>query len=258
MKQRNLPSLRTRYRVTANTLVIDLGGPRRVLSSAPQGGGLRSTRYILNHQVDAHPATPGLTTSVERNRRHTWSAPAHYLRRLASALCADDNCVGLMTAVPMKQLVLGRNESDGIWVECFATVGVTNAVRAGEWPNAGSDRKRTTQVGTINLILITNAALSGSAMVGAVQVATESKTGVLRDHAVPSWTGLPGATGTGTDAVVIACGFRSQGVRLSYSGTHTAIGAMIGRVVTDCLTQGLTRAKRWTTRASNRSRPVSA
>ena len=57
--------------------------------------------------------------------------------------------------------------------------------------------------GTINMILITNAALSASAMVTLVQVATESKTAALLAHGVKTWTGQPGATGTGTDAVVV-------------------------------------------------------
>jgi iron complex transport system ATP-binding protein len=162
-----------------------------------------------------------------------------------------------MTAVPMNQLVVGHEQSDGIWVECFATVGITNAVRAGEWPRVVSHPSRVTDLGTINLILITNAALSSAAMVGAAQVVTESKTGILRDHAVPSWTGVPGATGTGTDVVVVACRFRGKGGRMSYSGTHTLIGAMIGRVVGYCVTEGLARAERWTAQAVSRSRSVS-
>jgi adenosylcobinamide amidohydrolase len=85
-------------------------------------------------------------------------------------------------------------------------------------------------------------------MVGAVQVATESKTGVLRDQAVPSWTGLPGATGTGTDAVVVASARRGQGRWQPYAGTHTEIGSMIGRVVAECLLQGLSLAAEWADR----------
>jgi adenosylcobinamide hydrolase len=257
MRTRNLLSLRTHYRVTSDTLVIDLRRPGRVLSSAPQGGGLRSTRYILNHQVNTDSTSDCLTTAVQKPRHPNWGDPARYLRRVSVALGVEDNCVGLMTGVPMEQLVIGREESEGIWVECFATVGINNAVRAGEWPRVGSNPRRATHVGTINLILVTNAALSSAAMVGAVQVATESKTGILRDHAVPSWTGVPGATGTGTDVVVVACRFREKGVRLCYSGTHTVIGAMIGRVISTCVTQGLARAKRWSARASNRSRSVS-
>jgi adenosylcobinamide hydrolase len=254
MKKRQAASLRTSYRVSHRTLVIDLGYARRVLSSAPQGGGLRTIRYILNHQVEANPLSRQRTASTQSPRRDRWDDPARYLRRLAAALGADRDSVGLMTAVPMTQLVMGREESDGIWVECFATVGVTNAVRAGEWPPSRQRVASSKQVGTINLIVITNACLSGSAMVGAVQVATESKTGVLRDHAVPCATGLSGATGTGTDAVVVAGARQGTGKRLRYSGTHTTIGAMIGLVVARCVTQGLARARRWNARGEDRLR----
>lgn len=238
------PDLQTSYRVTGGTLVIDCGAVMRVLSSAPMCGGLFRTRYLLNHQVAANPGEkrPGAAARPLSDGGH----PSRTLRRVGAALGIHAPCVGLMTAVPMTQLVVGREESDGLWVECFATVGVTNAVRAGEPPIP--DHAAVQRPGTINLILITNGCLSHAAMVGAVQVATESKTGVLRDHAVPSWTGRPGATGTGTDAVVIASAPRQAGQWLAYSGTHTAIGALIGRVVADCVTQGLARAAKWTKR----------
>lgn len=229
--------MQTRYRVTEQTLVIDLGGKMRVLSSAPQGGGLTSASSILNHQVESNPI------SNMHSRSH--GDPALALRRLAVRLGIQQGTVGLMTAVPMKQLVRARVLSGAVWVECFATVGVTNAVKAGESPESGVRRSLAAGPGTINLIIVTNASLSSAAMVGAVQVATESKTGVLRDHAVPSWTGQPGATGTGTDAVVIACRLRGKGPWHAYSGTHTMIGALIGQAVTRCVTRGLAKAKQW-------------
>lgn len=229
--------VRTRYRVTNNTLVVNLGGPRWVLSSAPQGGGFTHASYVLNHQVESNP---GVNAG-----RSTHGDPAQYLRKLASGLGVSKGTVGLMTAVPMTQLVTARTSSGSIWVECFATVGVTNAVRAGEKPKPAGRAHRAMTPGTINLIVVTNASLSSSAMVGAVQVATESKTGVLRDHAVFSSTGRPGATGTGTDAVVIACRKRGAGPWHVYSGTHTMLGAMIGEVVAACMIRGLAKAKRW-------------
>src|SRR5262245_46950023 len=156
MKIRDLLNLRTHYRVTADTLVIDLRRPGRVLSSAPQGGGLRSARYILNHQVKADAVLEGQRSAGENPRHPIWDDPARYLRGVANALGIENDCVGLMTAVPMKQLAIGHEESDGIWVECFATVGITNAVRAGEWPAVESDQRTITHFGTINLILVTN------------------------------------------------------------------------------------------------------
>lgn len=229
--------VRTQYRVVQRTLVIDLGGRRRMLSSAPQGGGFRLASSILNHQVDANPGTTGRHPDSVEN-------PARYLRTLASRLGIAADTVGLMTAVPMTQLVTARVSAEQLWVECFATVGITNAVRAGEWP-PHVRRSRHGPPGTINLILITNGYLSNAAMVGAVQVVTESKTGVLRDYAVPSCIDGSDATGTGTDAVVIACSLRGEGPSHIYSGTHTILGALIGRVVADCIARGLKKATIW-------------
>ncbi len=228
----------THSRVRGPTLVIDLEGRKRVLSSAPQGGGLREASYVLNHQVDAHPSMSGQPSPTFRD-------PARCLRELASRMGIRAPIVGLMTAVPMTQVVTARIASDGLWVECFATVGVTNAVRAGEWPLIDRAEDKPGQPGTINLILITNGSLSQAAMVGAVQVATEAKSGVLHDHNVLSCQSGVAATGTGTDAVVIACSFRGQGPLHVYSGTHTVLGALLGQVVTDCVTRGLAKAKAW-------------
>lgn len=228
--------VRTRHQVIGRTLVIHLGGRRRVLSSAPQGGGFGSASHIINHQVDADPSMNG-----------HFPDPARYLRKLASRLGLGCHTVGLMTAVPMTRLVTFRVSSGELWVECFATVGVTNAVRAGEWPLHPDHRKEThvTRVGTINLVLITNGSLSTSAMVGTVQVATETKTGVLRDHTIPSWNGKDLATGTGTDAVVIACRLHGEGPLHTYSGTHTIMGALVGRAVSHCVSLGLIKARKW-------------
>ncbi len=230
----------TRHWVASDTLIVDLGARMRVLSSAPRGGGLRTARYILNHQVPPNP--PGAVA------RKNWEHPSRYLRRLAERLDVESDCVGLMTAVPMTQLVAHREERKGLWVEGFATVGVTNAVRAGEPVRQMQGEPSGATAGTINLILITNGCLTVPAMVGAVQVATESKTGVLRDHAVPSWTGLAGATGTGTDAVVVASALRGNGPWHPYAGTHTEIGSMVGRVVAECLLQGLALSAQWADR----------
>lgn len=230
--------VQTRYCVRGQTLVIDLEGRKRVLSSAPQGGGLTVASYILNHQVDATPSVTGKESM-------SFLDPARCLRQLAARMGIRAPTVGLMTAVPMTQVVTARGTSDGLWVDCLATVGVTNAVRAGEWPLEGSPGKRSGKPGTINIILVTNGSLSQAAMVGAVQVVTEAKSCVLRDHDVRSRQSGAVATGTGTDAVVVACSLRGHGPFHGYSGTHTVIGALVGRVVTDCVTRGLAKAKAW-------------
>jgi adenosylcobinamide hydrolase len=229
--------MRTRYRVEVNTLIVDLGRPCAVISSAPRGGGLGRSRYILNHQVAANPFSQ--STQVPAL---VYEDPARYLGRIARDLGVERQCVGLMTAVSLKHLVRIREEHEGLWVEGFFTVGLTNAVRAGESVVADN---RASSPGTINMVLVTNARFPPSAMVGAVQVATESKTAAVLTADIVSWRGLPGATGTGTDAIVIASG---HGRFCSYSGTHTSIGAMIARVVADGIQEGVALWKKWKSR----------
>ncbi|SLM49697.1 putative Adenosylcobinamide amidohydrolase [Nitrospira japonica] len=227
-----------------DTLVLRLGGMYRVLSSAPGGGGLVRARSILNHQVAANPMTSGRRTVWASKAMSDWQDPARFLGALADRLGVERPVVGLMTAVPMTRLVHRREEKEGIWVECFCTVGVANAVRAGEPVRRDANTRGRRRDGTINIILVTNATLTGSAMVGAVQVATESKTAVLIRRCIPSAASHGTATGTGTDAVVVASnGFGGHKIR--YSGTHTQIGSMIGRLVARCVEEGLTRWFRW-------------
>ncbi|MCP9456003.1 MAG: adenosylcobinamide amidohydrolase [Nitrospira sp.] len=233
-------SVRTDYRVVDRTLIVDLGGRRRVLSSAPQGGGVALVSYVLNHQVDGHDVTPN-------GHPRRFGDPARCLRQVAARYGLKGTTVGLMTAVPMTQLVTARYEAEPLWIECFATVGVTNAVRAGEvgTKRAARQAELVSMVpGTINLILLTNGNLSTAAMVGAVQVATEAKTAVLLEAGVPSMLSGSSATGTGTDVVVIACSRKGEGPFCRYSGTHTVLGALIGQAVTYCVSAGLRKGKR--------------
>ncbi|MEQ1848803.1 MAG: hypothetical protein ABL983_24900, partial [Nitrospira sp.] len=51
--------MQTAFRVRRKTLIVDLGGLRTVLSSAPRAGGVTRARYILNHQVAANAMVKG-------------------------------------------------------------------------------------------------------------------------------------------------------------------------------------------------------
>ncbi|MDP3598188.1 MAG: adenosylcobinamide amidohydrolase, partial [Nitrospirota bacterium] len=184
MKISNSGGMQTAFRVSRKTLIVDLGGLRTVLSSAPKAGGLTRARYILNHQVAANSMVKG-----DRDKNVRCADPARTLSQLALSLDIRDPFVGLMTAVSLADLVTVRVSHDEMWVEGFVTVGTSNAVRAGEPVILGRRMNSQTQAGTINLILVTNARLSGSAMVGMVQVATEAKTAALLQANVKSWTG---------------------------------------------------------------------
>ena len=232
-------TMQTAFRIRQQTLIVDLGGVRSVLSSAPRAGGMTRARYILNHQVAAKPIGEHDRAMGTGTRE---ADPARTLSKLAISLGIRDRFVALMTAVWLKDLVTARESSGAIWVEGFVTVGTSNAVRAGEPAMLSQRNNSGRDPGTINLILVTNARLSASAMVGMVQVATEAKTAALLQAKVKSWTGRSGATGTGTDAVVIVSG---EGPPQRYSGTHTILGELVGRVITQAVEEGLDRYVRW-------------
>jgi adenosylcobinamide hydrolase len=235
MRKLSRRGIQTSFMVRRKTLIVDLGSLRSVLSSAPRAGGITRARYILNHQVAAKP--------INRNDRGMGAGarcadPARTLSKLAISLGIRDKFVGLMTAVSLVDLVTVREAYEHIWVEGFVTVGTSNAVRAGEPVTPRQRTISSAHPGTINLILVTNVRLSAAAMVGMVQVATEAKTAVLLRAKVKSWTGRLGATGTGTDAVVVVSGC---GPPMRYSGTHTILGELVGRVIGTAVTEGLAR-----------------
>jgi adenosylcobinamide hydrolase len=238
MKESAKPAMQTAFIVRRKTLIVDLGSPRCVLSSAPRAGGITWARYILNHQVANNPISRDhcATGAIAR-----CGDPSRTLSKLATSLGIREKFVGLMTAVSLADFVAIRAASDHIWVEGFVTVGTANAVRAGEPAEPRQLTNGRTHPGTINVILVTNARLPASAMVGMVQVATEAKTAVLLHAKVKSWTGRSRATGTGTDAVVVVGG---NGPYMRYSGTHTVIGELVGRVVETAVTEGLARYRR--------------
>ena len=110
--------------------------------------------------------------------------------------------------------------------------------------------------GTINIMLWLNGRMTSGAMVNAVQTAVEAKAAALADAGVlDSENGLP-ATGTTTDAIVIAVGqaveVEEPQPMITYSGTATTAGAAIGRLVYDTVTESLRAGLLWKERVRNK------
>ena len=191
-------------------LLIDLGKRCSGVSSAVLGGGQVNARYIVNRSV---PKGWDCADPVGDMRG--------YLERLS---LKPETCVGLLTAVSMKDLQVCTLSQDGWEVTCFATVGVSNAARAGGLESV----PKTSIPSTINLILIIEGELSPAALVGAVQTATEAKSAALQDAYVTT-TFAESATGTTTDTVTIMN--HAPQPRAPYAGLATVPGYLIGKTV---------------------------
>ena len=196
-------------------LIVHSETPMYILSSAVVGGGFIHARFILNRHVSKHYDHPD---------------PARDLRAFAHARGIREPFVGLMTAVYLHRAQVITLVEDDVRLSLVMTAGFSNVTAAGLSPPVREHGP--TPPGTINLILLIHGELTPAAMVNAVITATEAKTHTLLQWQLPS----PGghlATGTSTDAVVVAC--TGQGPRMPYAGPATPIGHLIARAVRQAL-----------------------
>jgi len=197
---------------------VEFAHPRRVLSSAPVGGGDVEATRIVN-----------LCVHGARVVEHCDDPVASF-----SALAAEHDwngrTVGMMTGVQASRLgVACRENGDIAWL-VLATVGCSNAHRAGEAPIAPA------APATINIIAVTSAAPTAAARAEAVMLITEAKCAFLADAAIDSANDRGLATGTGTDAVAVA---GHTGDTLQYTGYHTSSGLALARATRDALAASL-------------------
>lgn len=193
--------------LSTEALVLCSQQPLHMLSSAMVGGGFLRARYIVNRHVHKDYCHPHPTAD---------------LRAFARSHGITDLFVGLMTAVSMHKTRSVTLRDTALTVTAVATAGLSNPAAPGLSPPA------VTAPGTINVILLLDAYLTPAAMVNAIMTATEAKVQILLERGTRTPEGHV-ATGTSTDAVVVAC--TERGDILPYAGPVTPVGWLIGRSV---------------------------
>ena len=204
-----------RVAIDERAVVVTAERPLHVLSSAVRRGGLGEARTILNLHVDTHHPSDDLERPL-----------ADFIaeRRL------PEPCVGLLTAAWTEHAEVAHVTAGGFAVTAVATVGLSNRTTAGR---AAAARW---QPSTINTIVIVDGQPEAAALVNAVVTITEAKTLALAEAGVRSADGHP-ATGTSTDAVVVAATGRGPAAR--FGGPASEMGAAIGRAVLHALERGI-------------------
>jgi adenosylcobinamide amidohydrolase len=203
-------------------LVARFRSAHRVCSWAIVGGGLRTARAVAWVGVRDDELRPPV------------DARAFLRARLRE--CAAADAVGLLTSRTLDTFVDVTREHGGARARAIATVGLGNALRAGDPPGPAA------RIGTINVLCRVDVALHDDALLEAMSIATEARTCAVLDAAVPSRrTGLP-ATGTGTDCIVIACPARDA--REAYAGKHTRVGHLVGASVMEAVGRAAAAWKR--------------
>jgi len=185
------------YHIKDSTLIIE--GDFEAVSTGLNGGRAR-VKYLFNKQVP---------------RTFNPLSPQDFVKEAALKLGIEETYFSLLTAVNMEYLQVIEDD----YLTAFITAGVSN----------GSEFR--VKVGTINIILISKAKLSETALFGAIITATEAKGLALLEK---GYTFL----GTNTDAVVVAYE-KSSGPgseskekwEIPYAGSSTEFGKKITEAV---------------------------
>lgn len=191
-------------------LAIESLAPLHILNSSIWNGGFAEVTSIVNRQVD---------------RSYDCAEPAEEMRRfLQRSGFEPERTAAMLTAANIRGYGRKLASAEGGPAVCaWVTAGLGNRSRAGRV--RASDKL---YPGTINTIVIVDGALTEAALVNAVITATEAKAAALQDIGVLTDDGLQ-ATGTTTDAVIIAAVPRGDAIR--YAGPATTTGAAIGAAV---------------------------
>jgi adenosylcobinamide amidohydrolase len=201
-------------------LVVSFASPVRACSWAIVGGGLVDAAHVAWLEVRNDELRPPVDA-------------AELLReRLAERKL--QNAVGLLTSCRLSGYRDVSLSSADLRVRCIATVGLGNALRAGD-PAAVADR-----LGTINILLHVDAPLADVALLEACAIVTEAKTAAVLEAGILSRRSHRPATGTGTDCTVVAGSLPdAQSRSVSYAGKHTELGALIGTAVMRAVGEGV-------------------
>jgi adenosylcobinamide amidohydrolase len=109
------------------------------------------------------------------------------------------------------------------------------------WPIAAAGRREVAgagRPGTINLLVVTGAALTDAGLVGALQTAVEAKAQALADAGIAACNHTGPATGTASDAVAVAC---VPGACVDFAGPATRAGSYLARAVHRAVYEGCER-----------------
>lgn len=209
------------FDMPARTLLLHFTRPQTALSSL--SGWSDTISAVGNH------SSPSLSWSIT----HHLGLDKANARTLALFGLRPRSTALLHTGADVANLAYAQFDADGLRAGVLATAGVQgNAMRA------SVDSGNYLEPGTINLIILTNRALTPAAMTQSLILATEAKTAALEDLDIrSSYTGTA-ATGTGTDNVIVISG---AGSPATMSGGHTKLGELVARAAYAAVREAIAR-----------------
>jgi len=200
--------------ISPEAVVVTAAAPLTVLSSAVAGGGLGRARTLVNLHVD---------------KDCPWQDAEVRLDAFAARRRLPAPWIGLLTAAWTERARVAADTARGVGALVVVTVGLSNPVAAGWSAPAG------VEPGTINTLAIVDADLEPAALVNLVVTLTEVKALVLAEARLTA--DGQRASGTSTDAVVVAATGRGRALR--FGGPISDAGWVVARAARTALTDGV-------------------
>lgn len=218
------------HRQNRSLIIIPPSKDWRALSSGNYNGGFMSSPTAIFN-----------TTSIGGQAEYDMMGEPREVHDDYSIRCArsidlePDSVMGLGTAAHMDNAAIGSFDIDGIEVSAVITAGIRgNGGRAGDPAKYDEMKKYTSCNGTIVIVLIIDADLSDSALIGSMMTVTEAKSHVIKKLMARSLYSTGIATGSGTDQVVVICN-KDSNKKVEFYRNSSDLARIIGECVENTL-----------------------
>lgn len=202
------------------------------VSSAIYNGGLKKVRAILNVQAPD-----------ECSDRKLHEDPQKVVVDSANKLGLRENFVGMITAAAVDKFALVSKKVGDLAVSVVATAVDPEGNTCSHAESAGETITVEEMTGTINIIVAIDGNPTESCLVSTVITATEAKTAALWELDIRSRYSGAVATGTITDAIIVAK--TGRGAPVVYAGPATKLGQLVGYCTRKAVKEAVMKANKY-------------
>jgi adenosylcobinamide hydrolase len=216
MKQFDLVGKGVKLVLKGNVLGVLSDAPLDTVSSAfHNGGGLKKTNVILNVEV---PKSYG--------DRNLHDDPDAFIVNAAKEFGVRGSFIGVVTAAAVENYSLVSKSDGRFAVSVVATAADNEGNTCNFSESAGEAIELKHIEGTINIIIVVDGNPTEGCLVGLIITATEAKAAALKELDIRSRFSGDEATGTVTDAMVVA--ETNRGAPIVYGGPASPLGQIVG------------------------------
>jgi adenosylcobinamide hydrolase len=202
----------------------------KTVSSAIYNGGFKKVKAILNIQ-----------TTEDYSDRQLHRNPQRLVIESAKKIGISENFVGMITAAAVDKFALVTEKDGNLSVSVTATAVDPQGATCSHSESAGEIMKVEEITGTINIMVIIDGNPTESCLVSTVLTSTEAKAAALSELDIRSRYSGDLATGTITDAIIVAK--TNRGIPIVYGGPASKLGQLVGYCTKKAVKEAILKAK---------------